>query len=177
MNSNKLDLLESVVKEQHGRVYSKIKEYHRGGMPVDIRALCEAVCAAEGVQVKVMHRDLGRTMSGGIRRFDDTNYAIAANSKESRVRQRFTLAHELAHFILHRQLLEETFPESLLLRGGLPTTEEIEANRLGAEILMPIEAIDAYIEDNPNFNLIGMAKHFNVSAFAMSVRLGIPIDS
>ena len=114
--------------------------------------------------------------SGSICKNADGTFAIFYDSHDSHTRQRFTVAHELAHYLLHRELLGDEYPENILFRGGLSNKQEIEANRLAAKILMPGDAIDCYTKGRKVLSIHDMAKTFGVSPQAMSIRLGIPLD-
>src|SRR4051794_4100177 len=46
-------------------------------------------------------------------------FAIYVNAKHSEVRRRFTIAHEIAHFVLHRHLIGDGITEDALYRSGL----------------------------------------------------------
>ena len=116
-------------------------------------------------------------ISGSIRKGTDGAFAISYNGNDAITRQRFTVAHELAHYLLHRDYLSDDNPENVLFRGKLSNKKEIEANRLAAKILMPANAIDNYIQDEKAFSIRDMAATFGVSPQAMSIRLGIPLDA
>ena len=84
-------------------------------------------------------------------------------------RQRFTHAHELAHFILHRDLIQNGLEDDAMYRSGLPEPYEIEANKLAADILMPISLVKEWrIQES---DVGGLAKIFQVSTEAMRIRL------
>src|SRR5438105_3870285 len=103
--------------------------------PVNVRAL------AADFGVNVWESDLGSKISGKL--FRDTEhggssgYSILINAKEPYVRRRFTVAHELAHFLLHREMVKRLggLTEDIFYRAdGLNGWQEMEANRLAAEI-------------------------------------------
>ena len=155
-------------------VLGKIMEAQQSlpGSPVDILGLCERI----GVPTE-KKMDMRATLSGYILRKPGNNFKIFYNGDHPNTRRRFTVAHELAHYLLHRDELGEKYPENVLLRGGLPNKLEMEANRLGAEILMPNAAIDHYTAvRNGAMSIPEMAGIFDVSPAAMSIRLGIPMD-
>lgn len=104
-----------------------------------------------------------------------SGFSIAVNPFEAFVRQRFTVAHEIAHFILHRHLLEAkgTLADDTMYRSGLSTAEETAANRLAATILMPFPLIQSVIASGIN-DVNSLANRFQVSQIAMKIRLGIP---
>ena len=69
-------------------------------------------------------------------------YRIEINASESEVRRRFSIAHELAHVILHDDRDREfTFTEFRAPLDSYPDTQElykeVQANMLGAALLMP----------------------------------------
>lgn len=115
---------------------------------------------------------------------DGDQGAIGYNSAHARVRQRFTISHEIAHYLLHvkknrkSQLFIDrhvTFRRDGYSSGGVDY-EEIEANQLGAALLMPrglvqqeIRAQDLDLDDSEAIDLL--AKRFQVSTAAMSNRL------
>ncbi|HEX2628143.1 MAG TPA: ImmA/IrrE family metallo-endopeptidase [Chitinophagaceae bacterium] len=112
---------------------------------------------------------------------------IGFNQLESRVRNRFTIAHELGHYILHGKQEMVSDASDLFVdkdfkvrfRGNQESSksEEIEANKFAAYLLMPdhllkqeIENLEFSIEDESS--IIDLAKKFDVSSIAMSIRLG-----
>ena len=97
------------------------------------------------------------------------DFSIVVNGRHAAVRQRFTVAHELAHFILHRGLIGDGMEEDALYRSDrLSDRQEIEANRLAAEILMPWHLINRYTGKAAD----ELARIFEVSAEAMRIRIG-----
>lgn len=127
-------------------------------------------------QVKIGAMQTG--MSGQICR-ENGEYIIRINRNESRERQRFTLAHEIAHFLLHRQLIDSSpdgITDNVLYRSGAAQHVEYEANRLAADLVMPPDAVSEKL--NKEFsNMVtdgtieALAESFGVSKAAMEVRL------
>lgn len=127
-----------------------------------------------GINVKLSA--LGRGLSGLIESRDGS-YTIKINRHETRERQRFTLAHEIAHFLLHREVIDSDgeIRDNVLYRSGQPERLEYEANRLAADLIMPIDRVqsdlatlgvpvsDAVIER--------LAQEWQVSKAAMEIRL------
>src|ERR1700745_2114503 len=71
--------------------------------------------------------------------------AIGYNSAHARVRQRFTISHEIAHYLLHAKKGDKaqlfiarhvTFRRDENSATGVDR-DEVEANQLGAALLMP----------------------------------------
>ena len=107
---------------------------------------------------------------------------IGVNKKQAPVRQRFTLAHELAHALLHpgkEVRFDKDFRVNLRSEAsGLGVdVEEIEANFFAACLLMPRRFLEADPEaalvDVENEQAVKkLAGRYGVSAHAMSIRLG-----
>ncbi|MCP3850626.1 MAG: ImmA/IrrE family metallo-endopeptidase [Gammaproteobacteria bacterium] len=104
-------------------------------------------------------------------------YIIGVNANMHPNRQRFTIAHELAHYFLHKELINgDGIIEDTLYRSFKPDINEREANRLAGEILMPHSFVNSFWVD-PDFSRISVkefASRFQVSEQAMSIQLGIP---
>ena|SRR5271155_881491 len=134
---------------------------------------------ARELGINVWGMDLLPNISGKIFR-DEKNggssgFSIAINRSEAPVRQRFTIAHEIAHFLLHRHLLESKSEliDDTMYRSGLSTAEEVAANKLAAHILMPFSLINSLVSSG--INDVGLlATRLQVSKTAMAIRLGIP---
>lgn len=64
-------------------------------------------------------------------------------------RARFTLAHELGHFFLHRQHLRlgRVFVDKFIRFGTLLDSLEVEANEFASECLLPTEIVRGVIEN------------------------------
>lgn len=146
---------------------------HDCGIPVDI----ERIIRAEGI---VLRPEALEDDVSGMLVINDTQIVIGVNSLHSQKRQRFTMAHELGHYILHRSTSNVFFDESLLFFRNQKSSEgtkrqEIEANNFAAELLMPEpairqrleEPIDAFNEDEVD----NLASEFRVSAQALTIRL------
>lgn len=115
--------------------------------------------------------------SGYFARHGNT-YEIGVNSIESEQRKRFTAAHELGHYILHRDLLmdgehfDRLFGASARSNPTWPFTRhhEIQANAFAADIIMPADLVTTTYRNNGN-NITLAAERFDVSQKAMAFRL------
>lgn len=94
---------------------------------------------------------------------NETRYLIFVNSRHRRTRRRFSIAHELGHFFLHRGL-QPAFTHLRKPHGKL----EREADLFAAELLMP-EADVRLAARLTDFS--GLIQVFEVSAAAMRRRL------
>lgn len=117
-------------------------------------------------------------LSGMIRKAPDNpeHYNIYVNAKHHENRRRFTIAHEMAHFILHRDLIGDGIVDDALYRSKLSNNIEAQANRQAADILMPFHLINPLIDAGVT-DIQELADHFNVSANAISIRLGVPYEA
>lgn len=136
--------------------------------PVDVGAI------ARDLGVKVDRMSLGGAVAGTLtrdsRRGGWSGFLCLINSDDHPRRQRFTLAHELAHFILHRDLIDTSLVDDTMYRGGLSDPMERQANKLAADILMPVWLIRGHW-DSGNRDPMELARLFEVSPKAMEIRL------
>jgi Zn-dependent peptidase ImmA (M78 family) len=122
-------------------------------------------------------------ISGLLYRSASAAPVIGVNSNNPKVRQRFTIAHELGHLTLHegQELILERLVR-LNFRDATSSTasdeEEIEANHFAAELLMPREllkhGLDLLLQGRPlsDTELVRrLARRFEVSQPAMEYRL------
>ncbi len=126
---------------------------------------------------------LGENVAG-VLVVEDERGAIGYNSTHATVRQRFTISHEIAHYLSHTkknrrsQLFIDrhvTFRRDETSSAGIDQ-EEVEANQFGAALLMPkglvqqeMKRHDLNLDDEEAISLL--AKRFQVSAAAMTNRL------
>lgn len=102
--------------------------------PVDLLAMARAL----GISVDMDAGMEDPDVSGIIRRNSNGRYAVQINGRDNAKRKKFTLAHEIAHYLLHRNLIDQAaVVDDGMYRSGLPSYVETQANRLAAELLMP----------------------------------------
>ena len=140
--------------------------------PIDV-----AACAAS-VGLPIYAMTLAPGVSGMLMRHDpragDSGFVCYVDNTEPSVRQRFTAAHELGHFALHRHLIGESHSDNYLLRAdGFTGSQETQANAFAADLLMPRNLIERYMQSGVT-EVKALAKAFGVSQVAMSIRLGLP---
>ena len=153
--------------------HKKILMRHLSECPVKVGEI------AKDLDVKIRVSGLHPEISGLIRHEGSDGYVIRVNRYEARERQRFTIAHELAHFMLHKELIDRSpdgITDNVLYRSGAPEATEYEANRLAAEIVMPGHQIKkALYEDFGKVAteeaIESLAERFQVSNAAMEIRL------
>jgi hypothetical protein len=87
----------------------------------------------------------------------------------SRGRIRFTKAHELAHYILHRSLREsfECSAQDMLNWSGEDTDLESQADEFASHLLMPLNDYRRQVDAQVDFDLMGhCAERYGVSLTA-----------
>lgn len=132
---------------------------------------------AKALGLKVIVAALPLKISGMIKPDEDgDSFVIKVNRFEPKSRQRFTIAHEIAHYLLHQDRINAGVVDSVLYRSKLSSRVEAEANRLAADIVMPRRKIreltgleTSKVSDQM---LEQLAEQFQVSKQAMSIRMG-----
>jgi Zn-dependent peptidase ImmA (M78 family) len=144
-------------------------------LPIPIKRI------AKEMGLIVRPHDFGPNVSGMLM-IDKGKGIIGYNPLEPSVRQRFTVAHELGHYELHR-LGNEIFVDNhfkALFRDERSSTgqvkQEQEANAFAASILMPRNRVEEKIKEmefdfSDETAIKELAKIFDVSIQAMSYRI------
>lgn len=146
--------------------------------PVGIVTICKSY------GITVFEKYLPSEVSGFIviQKEDFQNYGtgklIVANLSDPPTRRRFTIAHELAHYILHKKPEEELFAHR---DAGENSGIEQEANIFASNVLMPEKLVRDAIsqlrrkksyKNIPRYIMIDyISKNFAVSGAAAEVRL------
>lgn len=149
---------------------------------------------AEPVNVAAIFSDLGvaynerkiLTGESGWIECNDGDFRVVVNSQESEQRRRFTAAHELGHYLLHRDLLyvagkanrhtDRLFGAAKQNNRETPFNHahEVQANKIAAQVVMPASRIkEAWkaMTGAAHFKTEQIAKQFGVSNAAMRIRL------
>ena len=146
-------------------------------MPVKIGSL------AENFGILVSKSVLEPKISGLIQPSSEaiSGFKIKVNRYESAERQRFTIAHEIAHFLLHRDMIGDGIVDNILYRSSMSSRIETEANQLAAELIMPRahlkERLTAMSKPVNSETALDLADEFRVSVPAMRVRLGLGLET
>lgn len=150
-------------------------------LPIDVEALSVLL------GIKVMYHPFGEELSGVLVK-EREQTIIGVNSAHPVTRQRFTIAHELGHFILKHKgelFVDKTLSkESVVVRrdgkSSLGTFAwEVHANQFAAALLMPkalvlaqiAKRLDKRVRVSVDDLLGDLAKLFLVSKQAMEFRL------
>ena len=146
-----------------------IIEKYQKEIPMKLGALAHEL----GLIVK--KSTLPANISGEIKEVDGV-VTIRINRHDALNRQRYTLAHEISHFLLHRHLLQAGIQDDVLYRSSLSNVIETEANKLAADILMPLNLIkELLVKHSKGTNKESMyeavAEEMQVSVTALKIRL------
>lgn len=142
---------------------------HQTSFPVAVGAI------AKDFGITVMKSTMPGSISGEIRETEG-KVTIKVNRHDVKERQRFTIAHEIAHFLLHRDRLANGITDDVLYRSGLTDDLERQANRLAADIIMPYNLIQVALANLNSLKAEEKLKNISelaqVSLAAVRIRLG-----
>jgi Zn-dependent peptidase ImmA (M78 family) len=136
--------------------------------------------------------DLGDDILGEIKK-ENGKFIINIQARDHYYRKRFTMGHELAHFIKHKELIGDGVDDGKVgnklyrtinrKNDKITSKEEVEANRYSAELLIPSELANFIYESffknikkehsldiDINF-LEFLSKKFQVSTAVVSFRI------
>lgn len=141
-----------------------VLRHARDGAPVDLDAICRDLRLPVSL-------DRLEGIAGKLERHASSprGFRIVINDRDPEPRQRFTQAHEIAHFVLHRDLLPEGLVDSALYRSSLSNEYERQADRYAASILLHAETVRREFRAHPS--LAHLARLFKVSDAALRIRL------
>ncbi len=136
--------------------------------PVDLEGMAQAL----GIVVDMNANFEDDDVSGRICRVDSdpSKYRIDVNQRHSKRRKRFTLAHEISHYLLHRDQIGDGVTDTAMYRSRLNNYMESEANRLAAQLIMPSNLLRPVWR--AGFRTIAdLCNRFEVSEDALRIRL------
>lgn len=139
-----------------------LKEYSIKDFPFDVASF-----ARDKLGILIKYDNLDNDISGKLSKEGD-DYIITVEKRHPENRQRFTIAHELAHYFLHKDL-KEKFEDTVFFRGADSDTFEFQANLFAGDILMPKDEFLRQIRDG-NSKIENLAEYFGVSTLAIRVR-------
>jgi Zn-dependent peptidase ImmA (M78 family) len=169
------------VEHAYSSAYELLQKHNLTKAPIDVEYVAEKIGA-------VVARNHFEGSESGFALRDGQRRIIGINTRTSRKRQRFTIAHEIGHLELHEgtplivdhNIRIDRRDEVSSIGTDL---QEIEANAFGAALLMPYELIVDHVnrfvswteESNPDFSrdqlIAQLARDFDVSTEAMGFRL------
>ena len=159
-----------------------LRAWYSEGMPdaIDleiVRQMLPSTPYGAGVrEIKPPVEIIGDAFEGMLARDPDDHavWGIAYNGKARGERQRFTIAHELGHFILHRSQKQSFNCDSQSVHTGIDGLRQIEreADEFAGNLLMPGDLLREWIS-NQRIDLhvlSAIAKRFQVSFEALCIR-------
>lgn len=147
--------------------------------PVDVRGIIGAL------GIDYVEESRPDSLSGLIEKYGD-GYRIVVNSNHSRPRRRFTAAHELGHYVYHRDLIGDGIYDDAAYRSTdlsgrfknpkILLEHETQANKFASVLLMPSRLIDRLqLDRDLDFNdpddVKMLAGLLDVSERALRIRL------
>lgn len=154
------------------------ERYWAKGAPVDIQGIIHDLGIEYSEEVRP------ESMSGLIERYGD-GYRIVVNARHHLVRRRFTAAHELGHYVYHRDLIGDGIFDDAAYRSTdlgryrnpkILLEHETQANRFASVVLMPTQLIHQLQEKhnldmNRPQDVAILARLLEVSEQALRIRL------
>ncbi len=134
----------------------------------DNKSVIDVVNIANRLGFDVSQAKFDGDISGMVKNSKEVKQ-IFINNQDIPSKQRFTLAHEIGHILLHHDNLDEDFDVVDYRNNGISNRKESEADSFAASLLMPKERaknVWAFYEDVDDF-----AEEFGVSKMAASIRL------
>lgn len=129
------------------------------GPPVDVRSI------ARQAGIDVLEWPFVDSELCGLLHWIHNTPVIIVNSRHSWQRQRFTIAHELYHF-----MVDMPSPQAaLMLKKGSPQGRERHADRFAAQLLMDADLVCGLHQRDMPFG--AMCATMGVSKQAMNIRL------
>lgn len=150
-----------------------IKQYHLTEVPTNLSKIFESL------GMKYIELDDPKDIDGAILEIDNKPSIAVLNKAKPIQRQRFTLAHELAHIFLRHKERDTYDPEAEReqadqdmqnekIQTGKPSSES-EADAFASELLIPFDQIKKYEKDISNIEK--MTEIFQVSKQAMTIAI------
>lgn len=136
------------------------KEY---GLAIDI----ESVIRQEGIDLNFW--PFSTNIIGALIEEIPKHWTIVCNTEMTKGAQRYTMAHELVHYKLHRNII----PSATLWcykHGNRRYTLEKQADKVAAAILIPERTLRLVV-DNCTWTIDQLADAYQVSNKAMAIRL------
>ena len=119
--------------------------------------------------IELRYEQMQSNQSGYFRNVNG-KWIIGVNQSHHKNRQQYTLAHELGHYILHKEknidIVDTTF-----FRNNETDSLEYMANEFAAKLLMPEDRVRNLVDNQGIKNIGELAEKFEVSASAMKYRI------
>lgn len=117
-----------------------------------------------------IHYEVMDAAKSGSLSHKDGKWIMCVNRNHNKKRQRFTMAHELGHYMLHKGKNLE-FVDTTFFRSAQMDSIEYNANEFASRLLMPENSLRKLIDIDKIKNIGTLAEKFNVSSAAMKYRV------
>lgn len=119
--------------------------------------------------IEIKYEVMDASKSGSLS-YINGKWVMSINSNHNIKRQRFTMAHELGHYMLHKGKNTE-FVDTTFFRSSEMDSIEYHANEFASRLLMPEEIVRKLIDEDKIKNIGELALKFEVSSAAMKYRV------
>lgn len=136
------------------------------GNKVDIEKIVES----KGI---ILEKDtnMDSSISGTLTKNKELDkWVIKVNAKHHIKRQRFTIAHEFAHFCLHKDDRGVFVDEEIYFRKKYRSSIEFNTDSFASELLMPKDLFVKAVKVDGIKRIKDLAESFNVSKLAIEYR-------
>lgn len=120
---------------------------------------------AQSLNIVICHVDSFNKEINAVCFKNKQHYIIGLNTRNSRGKNLFVIAHEIGHVLLHAKILSINLTKQHDLTNKKFSAMDIQANTFAAELLMP-ESV--FRVKYPNMNIEELANHFDVHQEAVS---------
>ncbi len=156
-----------------------LRKSKAGSIPIDLEKI------ASSLKIPVLYDEFDDHISG-LLVVKNGKTAVGVNKKHHPNRQRFTIAHELGHYVLHHKYGDDPKNDIHIDKkwayfrsdtaGHRLDEQERQANQFAAELLMPQKLVEEIIEKyrldlSDDFDIFKLANLLQVSEQALAIRL------
>lgn len=151
-------------------VQSIIEKAKEDGYINEYEVDIEKIIKEQGIDL-IRDNEMESSMSGSLRKDKELDrWIIRVNGKHHIKRQRFTMAHEFAHFCLHKDEQGSFVDEEIYFRKDHDSSIEYNADAFASEILMPEDLFRKAVDIDKVKKIKELAELFNVSTAAINIR-------
>lgn len=142
----------------------------------ELEGSVDVVKIAEGLGIDVFAIENGDDFDADMAYDPITGtFQIEVNQNHPFTRQRFSIAHELAHYVLHQDNVKKQGTINRIRFGSQDYDKhEAEADKLAAEILIPEKSLKEYLGENKVVtaaSVMDISQKFRVSIMMVILRL------
>lgn len=150
-------------------VHNILEDAKEKDLIVNNQVNIEEIIKQQYPQILLEFKPLEPGVSGELIKKGELWYMII-NSNHSETRQRFTIAHELGHYVYHRRETSQFIDTLFYRQNEVKSSVEYMADEFASLILMPEDLIKSCL--SKGINSVGaLASTFGVSNEAMTYRL------